>query len=141
MPKKGSESLLMASNRSSKRKVKTLFMGTHGNILQALNTELLGGQNYPILTTVLGTLAGAASSGTGLIFSAASAGYDSYRQAHRVLARDGDEIWHIEEIGKEQRNGQFKPVYVSSFFIADPHRNQTPSKGWLIHEERHELSL
>ncbi|VAW58188.1 hypothetical protein MNBD_GAMMA11-1042, partial [hydrothermal vent metagenome] len=34
-----------------------------------------------------------------------------------------------------------KAIYVSSFFIVDPHRKTARSKGWLIHEERYELTL
>ncbi|MCW8125533.1 hypothetical protein OQE62_03000 [Microbulbifer halophilus] len=47
----------------------------------------------------------------------------------------------IEEIGKESRNGVFAPVYVSSFFVVDPYRVHFPPKGWLIHEERLDISL
>lgn len=140
-PKGGAESLWIASNRCFRRKTKTLTTGAHGNLIQILNRELLGGQNYPILTTMLGGLAGMASVGAGLVFSAAAAGLDAARPVHQVLVRDGDEVWHVEEIGKEKNGSQQKPVYVSSFFIVDPYRRHSATKGWLIHEDRYELIL
>jgi hypothetical protein len=54
-----------------------------------------------------------------------------------VLARPGDEIWHIESIGKVANEA----VYVSSYLLTDPYRRQYPTKGWLIHEEREQVIL
>jgi len=72
-----------------------------------------------------------------ILFSATLTGLSLAQKASKVLARQGDEIWHIEEIGKEGD----KAVYVSSYLIVDPYRKHSDSKGWLIHEERHELAL
>ena len=60
-----------------------------------------------------------------------------FKIPNTYVARLDDEIWHIEEIGKEGN----KAVYLSAFFIVDPYRKQALSKGWLIHEEREELIL
>jgi hypothetical protein len=54
----------------------------------------------------------------------------------------GDEIWQVEEIGKIREGTGFVPVHINSFWLVDPFRGQsTYNKGWLIHEERHDLSL
>ncbi|VAW61738.1 hypothetical protein MNBD_GAMMA08-981 [hydrothermal vent metagenome] len=105
--------------------------------MKALNRELSGGESYPILTTALGIAGGFVSGGGSILFSAALTGLSLAQKTSKVLARQADEIWHIEEIGKEGD----KAVYVSSFFIAAPFRKNSKSKGWLIHEERHDLTL
>lgn len=102
-----------------------------------LNTELLGGSNYPILTTALGMAAGVVSGGAGFIFSISTLGLSLAKQSARALARIGDEIWHVEEIGYS--NG--KPTYVSAYFLVDPYRSHTPTKGWLFHEERWNVTI
>ena len=135
-PKAGASSLLKAQNRQIKRKVKTLST-SYDHIINQLNTSLLGGESDPVFTAVLGNAAGVASGGAGLIFTIATTGLSLANTVQRVLARTGDEIWQVEEIGKVGN----KATYVSSYFIVDPYRNQTQSKGWLIHEERQEVIL
>jgi hypothetical protein len=98
---------------------------------------LLGGERYPVLTAAIGIAGGAISGGAGLLFTLSTTGLALVNTAGKVLARAGDEIWHIEEIGKEGN----KAIYISAFFIVDPYRKQAPDKGWLIHEEREEISL
>ncbi len=102
-----------------------------------LNNELLGGESYPVLTATLDIATGVVSGGAGLLFTLATTGLTLANTTSRVLARTGDEIWHIEEIGKVGN----KATYVSAFFIVDPFRKQTPGKGWLLHEEREEIIL
>jgi hypothetical protein len=135
-PRAGASSLLKPQNRQSIRKVKTLSAG-YEHIIKQLNTALLGGESYPVLTAVLGTAAGFASAGAGLLFTIATTALSLGNTVQRVLARTGDEIWHVEEIGKVGN----KAMYISSYFIVDPYRNQAPNKGWLIHEEREEVQL
>jgi len=135
-PREGVSSLTKSANRQSIRKVKTLSPGFE-HITKQLNTALLGGESYPVLTAVLGTVVGFASAGAGLLFTVATTGLSLANTIQRVLARTGDEIWHVEEIGKVGN----KAMYVSSYFIVDPYRSQTPNKGWLIHEEREEVLL
>ena len=98
---------------------------------------MLGGESYPILTTALSIAGSVVSGGASLLFSLATTGLSLTKTTSKVLARLDDEIWHIEEIGKEGN----KAVYLSAFFIVDPYRKQALSKGWLIHEEREELIL
>jgi len=105
--------------------------------MKALNHELSGGDSYPVLTTALSIAGGLVSGGGSILFSIAVTGLSLAQKASKVLARQGDEIWHIEEIGKEGN----KAIYVSSYFIVDPYRKTARSKGWLIHEERYELTL
>ena len=135
-PIKGGSSLTTLNNRQSKRKVNTLTIGNE-HVSSKLNHELLGGESYPVLTAALGIAGGAISGGAGLLFTMATTGLALANTTKRVLARPGDEIWHIEEIGKVGN----KATYVSAFFIVDPFRKQAPNKGWLIHEEREELIL
>ena len=135
-PIKGVSSLAAPNSRQSKRKVCT-FMPGNEHITSKLNQDLLGGESYPVLTAVLGIAAGVVSGGAGLLFTIATTGLTLGNTTKRVLARPGDEVWHIEEIGKMGN----KPVYISAFFLVDPFRKQAPNKGWLIHEEREELLL
>ncbi len=135
-PKKGAPSLITPKNRQSKRKVSTFLPGSE-HITDKLNKELLGGESYPVLTATLSLATGIISGGAGLIFTLATTGLALTKTTSKVLARPGDEIWHIEEIGKVNNIA----IYVSAFFIVDPYRNQTFNKGWLIHEEREEITL
>jgi len=136
VPTYGASKLLKKENTSSRRKTRTLFSESDP-LIKTLNHELSGGDSYPVLTTALGIAGGFFSGGGSILFSAAVTGLSLAQKASQVLARHGDEIWHIEEIGKEGDNA----VYVSSFLIVDPYRKHSDSKGWLIHEERHDLTL
>jgi hypothetical protein len=54
----------------------------------------------------------------------------------RVLARDGDEIWRVEEIGKVRS----QPTYLLAYFLVDPFRSRSMNhKGWLLHEARYAI--
>ncbi len=140
-PKNGVPSLSQPSNLQSIRRVKTLGPGEEGNVTYQLNSALLGGTSYPILTAALGVAAGLASGGAGLLFTIGTTGLSLTQTSQRVLARVGDEIWHIEGIGKVKNGAAYEAVYVTSFFLVDPFRRQAPTKGWLVHEERKELIL
>jgi len=135
-PTNGASSLLIKENTYSRRKTKT-FLTESDPVMKALNHDLSGGDSYPVLTTALGIATGAFSGGVSILFSVGVTGLSLAQKASKVLARQADEIWHIEEIGKEGD----KAVYVSSFFIVAPFRKNSKSKGWLIHEERHDLTL
>lgn len=137
----GADSLSVAKNRQSARRTMTLPASMEDNKTYELNSALLKDNNYPILTTVLGAAAGFVSGGGALIFAATTTGISLSRKAQRVLARPGDEIWSVEEIGKYRSAFGYKPMYVYALIIVDPYRKQAWSKGWLIHEERHELTL
>ena len=143
---KGASSLLQAGNRQHISKVTTMPAMVETNSLHVLNTALLGGKSYPVLTAALGTAAGIASFGTGLIFTVVSTGLSLAQTSQRALARPGDKIWQIEEIGKVLDDGvlgsgAYKAVHVLSYFLVDPYRHLAPRKGWLIHEERNDITL
>ena len=129
----------LSQNTQAIRKLMTLPAGIEDNFTYRLNTQLLGGTSYPVLTAVLGTIAGAASSGAGLLFTIASTALSLSQTSQRILARAGDELWQVEEIGKVGTN----IVHVGSYFLADPYRGHGVSgvKGWLIHEERTSLDI
>ena len=135
-PKSGGSTLGNPLNRFFRRKVKTLSSGNF-HIINQLNFTLAGGESYPVLTAVLGTAAGFASAGGSLIFTVATTKISASNVVQKVMARIDDEIWQVEEIGKVGN----QPTYISSFFIVDPFRGQTPTKGWLIHEERQNVIL
>lgn len=135
-PVKGIDALKTANNRQSKRKVRTFSTGSE-HVVSKLNKELLGGESYPVLTTALGIATSVVSGGAGLVFTLATTGISLAKTTNKVLARPGDEIWHLEEIGRVGN----KAIYVSAFVIVDPYRKQTSEKGWLIHEEREEMTL
>ena len=142
-PKSGTDSLRKPENRHYEQKVATLEVGYETNFTFILNTALLGGNSYPVLTAVLGTAAGFASTPVGLFFAAASTTIDVTKKAQRILGRMGDEIWQIEEIGKIRDKNTFKPVHINSYWLVDPFRSRhsATNKGWLIHEERNDLTL
>jgi len=149
VPTNGPSSLLNGGReRQAIRKLMTLPTGVEGNFTHTLNTALLGGTSYPVLTAVLGTAAGVVSGGAGLLFTVATTAIDVSRTTQRVLARAGDELWQVEEIGKYRDSGWFSEggmalMHISSFFLVDPHRagSQVRSKGWLIHEERNMVTI
>ncbi len=124
---------------SARRKLMTVAIERPGNFTSMLNDQLLGGETYPILTFVLGTAAGVVSGGAGLLFSVATTALSLTQTAQRVLARSGDELWQVEEIGRVGNN----VVHVGAYFLYDPNRNAAFSggNGWLFHEERTVLSV
>ena len=108
--------------------------------MKMLNDELKGGESFPILTEVLEAGLGAVpvvGAAASLLFSAISTGVDLAKTSHSVIVRAGDHVWQIEEIGKVGT----KVVHVGSYWVVDPYRKQSPEKGWLIHEQRTELTL
>ena len=145
VPRQGAAQLI--ANPHSRRKVFTLD-SSHQGFTETLNTALLGGGSYPVLVAVLGTAAGAVSGGAGLLFTASTVGIDLGRRTRRVLARLGDEIWHVEEVGKTLKDNffsgdRFVAMHVSSYLLIDPYRSrsQVGGKGWLLHEERKRVQL
>jgi hypothetical protein len=125
-------------NPKARRKLMTIQTGPETGFTMLLNDGLLGGESYPVLNAVLGTVAGAASAGAGLIFTVMTTALDVSRTTQRVLARSGDELWQVEEIGKTNDGAV---VHVGSYFLSDPFRQGAAVKGWLIHEERHTLTV
>jgi hypothetical protein len=141
VPKHGVSSLSDPKNISRRRKLMTISPSREDGFTHRLNTALLGGKSYPILTTVLGVAGGYFSAGGSLIFAATSTALDVSKSAQRILARPGDEIWQVEEIGKVRNGAAYQAVHVNSIWLADPYRQQSPMKGWLIHQQRSELIL
>lgn len=141
VPIKDNRALLESANRQFIRKVLTLESGFESSLTYKLNTALLGGQSYPVLTAVLGTAAGMASFGAGLLFTVATTGLSVTQKSQRILARGGDEIWQVEEIGKIRDGSDYTVTHINSYFLVDPYRKQNLAKGWLIHEERSLVTL
>jgi hypothetical protein len=137
VPSKGAASLLQ--NVFASRKLMT--SDATGGFMGMLNKELEGGESYPILNAVLGTVAGVASGGAALLFTVGTTALDVARVHQGVQVRHGDELWQVEEIGKVRDGSSWEVVHVGSYFVVDPFRRQTVAKGWLIHEERTVLTV
>ncbi|MAN53305.1 MULTISPECIES: hypothetical protein [unclassified Marinimicrobium] len=135
------EKLAIQENCVAHRKAMTLPSVIENNYTFMLNNRLMGGRDYPLLTSLAGAGASFVSGGAGLIFSAAATGISLGKTTHRILARGGDELWQREEIGKSRIGASFVPVHVVSYFLVDPFRGANDRKVWLIHEERHELAM
>lgn len=135
-PTNGTASLL--SNVQARRLLWTAK--ENDGFLKMLNKELQGGEGYPILSAVVGEGVGripVLGTAVSLLFSAVSAGVDLSKTSHTVIARVGDQVWQIEEIGRVGA----KIVHVGFYWVVDPCRKQSPEKKWLIHEQRTELAL
>jgi len=140
-PSTSAKNLDKRENRVAHRKAMDLPNAVEDNYTFMLNNRLMGGRNYPLLTSLAGVGTGLVSGGAGLIFSAAATGISLGKTSHRILARGGDQLWQMEEIGKSRKGASFVPVHVLSYFLVDPFREGSNRKMWLIHEERNELVI
>lgn len=128
-----------------KQRIQKVMTFQNDNILAMVNRDLSGGQSYPILNFALSAIGGRATALGGLIFGLATTFMDVFKTSTNVLARPGDELWLVEEVGIGVETGYFssskKPMYVQAYFLVDPNRNMNLENGWLIHEKRMELSI
>jgi hypothetical protein len=123
------------------QKLKTLHAELDENFTTLLNDALQGASDYPVLNAVLGTAVGVGTGGASLLFTITTTAISMAKTSARVLARDGDEIWRVEEIGRVTNAGRVQPTYLLAYFLIDPYRQQSAShKGWLLHEARYPLS-
>jgi hypothetical protein len=81
MPRGGANSLLRRAGCSNRRHLMTLSAVREENFTYMLNTKLLGGESYPILTAVLGTATGAVSAGAGLLFTVTTTASSLHQKA------------------------------------------------------------
>lgn len=149
MPGKPFETVLVykvssvTGNIQVTRRLMTMATEDEDNFTHRLNNELLNLPKHPILKLVLGTGAGILVPPValaGLVFTGITTALDLSKTSQRILARGGDEIWQVEELGKKNN----KLTHISSFFLYDPYRTKDQNckiKGWLIHEERTELDI
>ncbi|MDD9940215.1 MAG: hypothetical protein OXU20_04035 [Myxococcales bacterium] len=116
------------------------FREASGGLIRQLNMALGGAADYPVLGGLLGTAAGLGAGGAGFIFAAAATVLSASRKSNRVFARDGDELWRVEEIGISADGSSREPTYVAAYFLIDPFRRPSATtKGWLLHEDRYQL--
>ena len=115
------------------------FRANHDRqLMEFLNDALLGASDYPVLNAVLGTAVGVGTGGAGFMFTVATTALSMENTSSRVLARDGDEVWRVEEIGKATAGGRAEPTYVLAYFLVDPFGAESMGhKGWLLHEARY----
>jgi hypothetical protein len=123
---------------AARRLAYTLSAGSIG-FWRSLNKSLMGGEDYPVLTGVLGILTGALSAGAGVLFSLTTMAISAGKSPQGVLAREGDQVWHLERIGTD--SGDIK--HVEYFLLVDPFRKKsgTVESAWIIHEGRLDLTL
>ncbi len=116
----------------------TLPREAEGNITKIINDALLDLDNFPFLKLAIGKIPKVGNL-THLTFSAANIVLKKNKTAHRCFAREGDQIWQVEQIGKVGKD----IVHVMGLFLADPFRSNlsNPGDGWLIHEERTKLDV
>jgi hypothetical protein len=91
-----------------------------------------------MLTGILSIVTGVVSGGAGIAFTVITTAVSAARQPQNVLAREGDEIWQAEMVGKEGQD--FK--HVMYYWLVDPYRRQaqrTVPAAWIIHEDRKDL--
>ncbi|MCW8127385.1 hypothetical protein [Microbulbifer halophilus] len=134
-------SIAQKEGRHARQKVITLPQVVEDNFTHRLNTALLGGSNYPVLSAASSIVVGTASSIAGLFFTIGTTALSIGNFSQRILARGGDEIWQVEEIGKSNNNGKTVATHVLSYFLVDPFRTQNTRKAWLIHEQRQSITL
>jgi hypothetical protein len=104
-----------------------------------VNDALMGGKEHPVLMGVFGLLIGKSSPVSGLAWSIVTTALESQKTTHRVLVREGDELWQTELVGKKG-----EVVYHSKMhWIVDPFRIINGKQGFaiVIHEDRKELTL
>jgi hypothetical protein len=120
----------------AQQRLKLLQEDSDKSFTGLLNDALLGASDYPVLNAVLGTAVGIGTGGASLIFTVATTALSAAKTSSRVLARDGDEIWRVEEIGIYRS----QPTYLLAYFLVDPNRSKSMNhKGWLLHEARYAL--
>ncbi|MGB3850492.1 MAG: hypothetical protein WA958_11040 [Tunicatimonas sp.] len=133
----------------SVQKVMT-FTASNRSFMNSLNEDLQGGDTFPWLLFGLGLvfipIVGAVGTVGGVVFAASTTAIDSSRRTTQVMARVGDEIWHVEEVGRTFednyiREDRWLATHISSYFLVDPHRRHLREKGWLLHEDRKEIEL
>ena len=139
--KNGTDSLARQEGRHARQKVIALPPVEEDNFTHRLNTALLGGSNYPVLSAASSIVVGTASGLAGLFFTIGTTALSVASFSQRILARGGDEVWQVEEIGKSYSNGKAVATHVLSYFLVDPFRTQSTRKAWLIHEERRPITL
>ncbi|MEO0332535.1 MAG: hypothetical protein AAF223_12770 [Bacteroidota bacterium] len=146
VPRNGASSVLQGLR--SVQKVMT-FGSSNRGFMTRLNQSLKGGESYPALVFTLGLVfvpLGTVGTVGGIIFGASTAAFDGARRSTNVLAREGDEIWHVEEIGRAYEDNwiaddRWVATHISSYFLVDPFRRQRPEKGWLLHEMRRTIEM
>ena len=125
------------------------FTSSNRSFMNSLNEDLQGRETFPWLLFGLGLVfipLGTVGTVTGVVFAAATTAIDGSRQTTQVMARAGDEIWHVEEVGRTFEDNiisedRWVATHISSYFLVDPHRRHLREKGWLIHEGRREIIL
>ncbi|MCP4409277.1 MAG: hypothetical protein GY807_16300 [Gammaproteobacteria bacterium] len=115
------------------------FDGSHESFRGTLNLALRGGESYPYLTGAASIVAGLASAGAGIMFTISTSYLDGTRISQNVQAREGDQIWQVEYLGKNASN----ILHVEHFILADPFRKNAGNVAteWCIHESIHEVSI
>jgi len=87
----------------SKRRLKVLAGERGDELTTSLNNHLLGHNGYPLANSVASFLMGVVFSPAGTLQSLVTATMSQMQTTPRVLARQGDEMWQVEVVGKVGR--------------------------------------
>jgi hypothetical protein len=128
------------SRTKSEQKLRTLREDKDGDMIRVLNRQLAGEKDFPVVSKILGAAIGKLGIDfASLLYSTVSGQLNSKKSAH-VFARDGDEIWRAEAVGRVQVGSSMKPVYVVTLLLVDPFRSTPTRAAWILHEQRFDLS-
>lgn len=133
---------LRHTNAARSRRLK--FNTANAGFLERFNKAVAGGEDYPILSGLLGIGVGMFSAGAGVLFSLTTMAVSSGRNVQPIRARLGDEIWSLEVVSKGPvKDGSSTLLHTQYFVLVDPFRQkdtQVPSE-WVFHESRTQLVI
>ena len=109
-----------ASNTNAHRRFVMELSEARRPYMQSLNRQLSGGEDYPVTMALAGIATGVVSAGAGAMFSLMTAVVSNTKPRHSVQLREGDQLWQIEQLGKN--NGKIR--HSSCFIVVDPFRKQ-----------------
>jgi hypothetical protein len=124
----------------SEQKVRTLREDKDADMIRVLNRQLAGEKDFPVVSKLLGAAIGKLGIDfASMLYSTVSGQLNSQKSSH-IFARDGDEIWRAEAVGRMQVGNTMKPVYVLTLLLVDPFRSNPTRAAWILHEQRYDLS-
>lgn len=124
----------------AEQKLRTLREDKDADMIRMLNRQLAGEKDFPVVSKILGAAIGKMGIDfASMLYSTVSGQLNSRKSSH-IFARDGDEIWRAEAVGRAQIGSSMKPVYVVTLLLVDPFRSNPTRAAWILHEQRYDLS-
>lgn len=125
--------------KNTARRKLMAFTAGNAAFRKSLNKDLSGGEDYPLLTTMLGLTTGFISAGAGFLWTGFTTALALAKETQPVRARDGDEVHQLEVVGKFEN----QLTYVEWIILVDPFRVKANRdiRQWIISESRHRLHV